>query len=149
MEIVAIESVDAAFAEKLVQAWEASVRATHDFLQEEDIVFFKPLVRQAVQEVGPVYCCLGSDGAVAGFMAVAGGVIEMLFLHPEYRGRGLGRAFVSLAVEGLGARKVDVNEQNPKAAGFYEGMGFVVVGRSPLDGTGRPFPLLHMEWQGK
>ena len=39
---------------------------------------------------------------------------------------------------------VDVNEQNPAAVGFYEAVGFAVVGRSPLDDAGRPFPLLHM-----
>jgi putative acetyltransferase len=39
---------------------------------------------------------------------------------------------------------VDVNEQNPAAVGFYEALGFVVVSRSPVDGDGRPFPLLHM-----
>ena len=37
-----------------------------------------------------------------------------------------------------------MNEQNPQAAGFYEHMGFVVEGRSPVDDAGRPFPLLHM-----
>jgi putative acetyltransferase len=39
---------------------------------------------------------------------------------------------------------VDVNEQNPEARGFYERLGFTVVARSELDGTGRPFPLLHL-----
>jgi putative acetyltransferase len=39
---------------------------------------------------------------------------------------------------------VDVNEQNPAACRFYEACGFVVEGRSELDSTGRPFPLLHM-----
>jgi putative acetyltransferase len=43
-----------------------------------------------------------------------------------------------------GALTVDVNEQNPAAVGFYERLGFVVVGRSPRDGSGRPFPLLHL-----
>jgi putative acetyltransferase len=42
---------------------------------------------------------------------------------------------------------VDVNEQNPAARGFYEALGFVVVGRSPLDDGGRPFPILHMRRQ--
>ena len=39
---------------------------------------------------------------------------------------------------------VDVNEQNDDAVGFYASLGFSVVGRSPTDGGGRPFPLLHM-----
>ena len=35
---------------------------------------------------------------------------------------------------------VDVNEQNPAARGFYQALGFTVVGRSPLDDDDRPFP---------
>jgi RimJ/RimL family protein N-acetyltransferase len=38
----------------------------------------------------------------------------------------------------------DVNEQNHAARRFYEGCGLVVEGRSELDDTGRPYPLLHM-----
>jgi putative acetyltransferase len=44
-----------------------------------------------------------------------------------------------------GALTVDVNEQNPEAVRFYEACGFAVVGRSEVDGSGRPFPLLHMQ----
>jgi len=39
---------------------------------------------------------------------------------------------------------VDVNEQNPDAIKFYLAAGFTIVGRSPLDSGGRPFPLLHL-----
>jgi putative acetyltransferase len=48
------------------------------------------------------------------------------------------------AMRELRADEVDVNEQNPAAVGFYQHFGFKVVGRSPLDGTGKPFPILHM-----
>jgi putative acetyltransferase len=41
---------------------------------------------------------------------------------------------------------VDVNEQNTKAVGFYERIGFKRTGRSRLDGQGRPYPLLHLSW---
>jgi hypothetical protein len=43
-----------------------------------------------------------------------------------------------------GALAVDVNEQNVAGRSFYEALGFVVIGRSPLDDTGRPYPILHM-----
>jgi putative acetyltransferase len=39
----------------------------------------------------------------------------------------------------------DVNEQNGQAVGFYKRMGFTATGRSPLDGQGRPYPLLHLK----
>jgi putative acetyltransferase len=37
-----------------------------------------------------------------------------------------------------------VNEQNDQALVYYLRMGFEVVGRSELDGTDKPYPLLHM-----
>jgi putative acetyltransferase len=71
--------------------------------------------------------------------------MEMLFLVPKSRGKGIGRMLLEFAVAELGVNKVDVNEQNSAAVGFYEHMGFKAVGRSPVDGEGKPFPLLHME----
>ncbi len=68
----------------------------------------------------------------------------MLFIDPDARGQGVGRLLVQRATTTQGATKVDVNEQNPQALGFYEHLGFEVVGRSPLDGQGKPYPLLHM-----
>jgi hypothetical protein len=44
----------------------------------------------------------------------------------------------------MGATTVDVNEQNPQAVGFYLHIGCEVVGRSELDGMGKPYPLLHL-----
>ena len=43
-----------------------------------------------------------------------------------------------------GRLTVDVNEQNRTALKFYQALGFVRVGRSATDDTGRPFPLLHL-----
>ena len=38
----------------LLRVWDASVRATHDFLTEEDIACLYPQVRQALAEVKSV-----------------------------------------------------------------------------------------------
>ena len=80
-----------------------------------------------------------------GFVGFANDSIEGLFIDPNHRGQGAGSALVAhaqrLAVSSLA---VDVNEQNDDAVGFYASLGFSVVGRSPTDGGGRPFPLLHM-----
>ena len=36
-------------------------------------------------------------------------------------------------------------EQNPEAVRFYEALRFTIIGRSPVDDAGRPFPVLHMQ----
>lgn len=129
---------------RIVEVWEASVRATHHFLTEADIQSFKPLVRDGLPHVTKLACVRDSDGQVAGFIGVVGRKVEMLFIHPAWRGQGIGRRLMMHAITMLGATMLDVNEQNEQAVGFYLRMGFEVVGRSALDSTGKPFPLLHM-----
>lgn len=128
----------------IVEVWEASVRATHDFVTEEDILFFRPLVRDGLPRTDQLLCARAADNSLTGFIGVTGRKIEMLFVHPDWRGKGVGRCLLEHAVSVLGASDVDVNEQNEQAVAFYRRMGFVVVGRSDLDGTGKPYPILQM-----
>lgn len=130
---------------RLLDIWERSVRATHTFLPEEDIELFRPMVREVLDSGALEVWVLADDaGEPMGFMGLAGAKIEALFLAPEHRRRGGGRRLVEHAVQLRGGLTLDVNEQNPEARRFYETCGFVVEGRSELDGTGRPYPLLHM-----
>ena len=71
-----------------------------------------------------------------------GDSIEMLFVAAEARGRGIGSALMRQALA-LGASRVDVNEQNPQALGFYRRFGFEVASRDKLDSLGLPYPILH------
>ena len=129
----------------LIDIWEASVRATHDFLSEEDIVTLKPLILEQYFDAVDLKCVKTQSDKILGFCGVHDGNIEMLFILPESRNLGIGSLLTNHAIKSQGATKVDVNEQNKQALGFYEHKGFKVVGRSPLDGQGNPYPLLHME----
>lgn len=68
----------------------------------------------------------------------------ILFVHDDFRGRGIGKSLLQYAVSGLRACKVDVNEQNTQAVGFYMHLGFSIVGRSETDPDGKPYPILHL-----
>jgi putative acetyltransferase len=131
----------------LLDLWERSVRATHDFLTEADISALRPEVAAVLAGDAVEWWVLADDddGAI-GFLGYTPGSVEALFIAPEHRGCGAGTLLVAHA-EHLadGALCVDVNEQNGAAVGFYEARGFAVVGRSPTDAEGRPFPVLHMQ----
>lgn len=142
-----ITTVDPSEYETLTVLWEASVRATHDFLGEEDIAALRPLLLHDYLPAVALHACRNAEGSVLGFVGVADGKIEMLFIDPASRGRGVGKALLAHAIDAMAADALDVNEQNVQAVGFYRHAGFEVVGRSPLDGQGRPFPLLHMAWR--
>jgi putative acetyltransferase len=133
---------------RVLDVWEASVRETHHFVTEDDIVFFTPLVRDELPHVQHLFGVRDENDQVAGFIGVVDRKIEMLFIHPDYRGQGAGKRLVEFAITTLGADALDVNEQNEQALGFYLRMGFRVVGRSETDGMGKPYPLLHMRLGG-
>jgi len=131
--------------ELLTAVWEESVRATHHFLSEEDISSLRPRVLNDFLASVVLRAFQNKDGHILGFVGVSGNRIEMLFISPESRGKGIGRRLLQHAITEMGATILDVNEQNPQALEFYLKMGFRIVGRSPLDMMGNPFPLLHLE----
>lgn len=84
------------------------------------------------------------NSRLVGFIGVAENNIEMLFVHNDFRGKGIGRELIIYAIKNLQATKLDVNEQNSQAVGFYQHMGFSVIKRSELDNEGKAYPILHM-----
>ncbi|MCO4797709.1 MAG: GNAT family N-acetyltransferase [Colwelliaceae bacterium] len=129
----------------LIEIWERSVRATHDFLPEENIKTLKPLILKHYFDAVDLRVAKNEHNIIVGFIGVAESNIEMLFISPEYRNHGIGSLLLKNSIEHQAAFKVDVNVQNPAAIGFYKYLGFKEVGSSPIDGQGNPFPLLHME----
>ncbi len=131
--------------ETLINIWENSVRATHDFLKEDDLQFYKPLILNEYFHHVRLFCHKDGNDEITGFMGIADDNVEMLFINPISRGKGIGKELLMYAIEQQKVKRVDVNEQNAQAVGFYKHMGFHVVNRSEFDGAGKPYPILHME----
>jgi len=139
-----VTAVDPEEGDRVLEVWEAAVRATHHFLSESDIQYFKPLVLNELLMLEHLDGVRDRDGTLVGFVGVTGHKMEALFVHPSFHRAGIGRRLARHAVVALGATTVDVNEQNAGAVAFYRRLGFEVDGRSEFDSMGKPFPLLHM-----
>ncbi len=139
-----IRSANISDHEAIIRIWEESVRATHHFLEEGYIETLKPRILHEYLPVVDLFVIEDASGQISGFIGVAEKNIEMLFIDPAHFRMGLGKELMAFAINQLGANKVDVNEQNPDARHFYESIGFKVVNRSPVDGQGAPYPILHM-----
>ena len=129
---------------ELVDIWENSVRATHHFLTDQEIKKIKEYVPQALKEVEHLILADDEEGEKTAFMGVEQGRLEMLFLSPEVRGRGIGKQLLWYGIQNFGIQELTVNEQNPQAVGFYRHLGFVEYKRTELDEEGNPYPLLYM-----
>lgn len=128
---------------ELLKVWEHSVRATHLFLSDAEIQNIKEYVPQALISVE--YLIVAACEKPIAFMGTQNGRLEMLFVAPEERGKGIGKQLLQYGIENYGVHEVTVNEQNPQAVGFYEHMGFKTYKRTDFDEQGNPYPLLYMK----
>ena len=133
----------------LLEIWEASVRATHHFLSNEEIIQIKEYVPQALQGVAHLIIAEDETGRPTAFMGTENNRLEMLFLFPEVSGKGLGKQLLQYAVQNYDVQEVTVNEQNPQAVGFYKHLGFATYKRTENDEEGNPYPLLYMKLKGE
>jgi putative acetyltransferase len=144
MDITLSSTLQERFSE-LIDVWESSVRATHHFLEEEHIAFFKPLLITEYFKSVALWHIQNSHNRIMGFLGLSDSMIEMLFIHPDFFGQGIGKKLAHFAINEKGVTRVGVNEQNEQAVGFYHHLGFKTIKRSEKDGLGLPFPILHME----
>lgn len=128
----------------LVRIWESAVLATHDFLSEEDFLFYKSQLPFYFQHVS-LYVFKDESLTIKGFLGVSEDNIEMLFVENESRGMGIGKKLLNFAIDSLNLRKVDVNEQNTQALRFYEQRGFIKTGYTDCDSEGKNYPVISLE----
>lgn len=128
---------------RAIEIWRAAVDATHNFL--------RPVDRNAIdQEVctllqnNRLWLAVDNSNRAIAFMLLKAGHMEALFVDPEHKLRGAGRALVEHALKIHGPLTADVNDQNEAAIGFYEQLGFRRTGRSEMDDQGRQYPLVHL-----
>lgn len=130
---------------RIMAIWRNAVDATHYFLAPEDRVAIEAELRTFFPQVTLTLAVDASDNIV-GFIYLHQGHLEALFVDADYRGKGIGRALIGVALAHYPQLTTDVNEQNAQALAFYQRLGFVRTGRSALDGQGRAYPLLHLQY---
>ena len=128
MEIIKINKLEEKELNFLLNLWEENVRVTHTFLNENDILKLKPIGKEALKQIQHLFI-IKDDDIIKGFMGIENDKIEMLFIEVDSRGNGYGKKLIEYAINNLNIKYVDVNEQNPKALGFYEYLGFEVFKR--------------------
>ncbi|MDR0227760.1 MAG: GNAT family N-acetyltransferase [Flavobacteriaceae bacterium] len=129
---------------QLLEIWDSAVRHTHDFLLEEDFLYFKENMMIYFEHVN-LLGYRNEEGELVGFVGISEDMVEMLFIHQEARGKGVGKILLKHVIDNNNITLVDVNEQNKQAVGFYEHMGFRVQSRDSKDSQGKDYPILHMK----
>ncbi len=138
------EARNEALIQDLLNVWEDSVRATHKFLSNEEILEIKKYVPQALKGISHLIIENDENKNPIAFMGIEENKLEMLFIKNSERGKGIGKQLLNYGIEKYNVNELAVNEQNPEAKGFYEHIGFKVYQRNEVDDQGNPYPVLYM-----
>lgn len=145
MKIFEVENRTLLLINNLLEVWEDSVKATHLFLSNEEIENIKEYVPQALKEVSHLIIMENENNQPIAFMGIEDKKLDMLFIKNIERGKGLGKLLLNYGIENYNVNELTVNEQNPKAKGFYEHLGFKTYKRTELDEQGNHYPILYMK----
>ncbi|WP_425505309.1 acetyltransferase [Sphingomonas piscis] len=124
--------------------WRDAVDATHPFLSPDDRVEIDHMVEHAFLPAVQLWMAEDDTGRPVGFLVMDRDMIDALFVDPAVHGRGYGTLLLNHALTLAPNARVDASEQATNALPFYLARGFRIVGRSPTDPQGRPYPLVHL-----
>lgn len=99
MKILEIAEITPSLTEQLIVVWEKSIRATHLFLSEDEIEEIKKYVPQALNNIAHLIIAEETGGSPVAFMGIEKQKLEMLFITPEERGKGLGKRLIQYGIE--------------------------------------------------
>lgn len=144
MKIIKVKDRNLVLIEQLAKVWKDSVKETHLFLSDEEINNIQKYIPQGLADISHLVIAENENGIPVAFMGIDEQKLEMLFIAPRERGRGLGKKLIEYGIKEYSINELGVNEQNPQAKGFYEHMGFSVYKRTETDEQGMPYPILYM-----
>ena len=144
-KIEKIGSLTDALKDELIEVWGKSVRSSHHFLSEEDLMYYRSRIMDTYFHAVELYVIRQPN--IVAFMGLSEEMVEMLFVLPSEKGNGYGTSLLKFALAEKNIHKIDVNEQNTEAFQFYLKQGYKVTGRDSMDADGKPYPIIHLEKQ--
>ena len=111
MKLYEVSNRPTALIEQLTTVWEASVRATHLFLSNDEILAIKEYVPEALTAVPHLIIAEDDPQQPIAFMGIDEQTVEMLFIAPVMRGHGLGKQLIQYGIDTYEINHVAVNEQ--------------------------------------
>lgn len=119
-------------------------RHSHAVHTIETLCFSQPWSEAALLSEldNPLACFLlieqeGTTAAYGGMHCVAEeAYVANIAVHPDYRGRGLGKAITTALIEeaakrGMSTISLEVRQSNGTAIGLYNSLGFALIGKRP------------------
>jgi putative acetyltransferase len=118
-----IRKYEAGDLDFVMAIWESASKDAHPFLTSD----FLDIERFNIPNIilpNTVTWVAEQDGIVVGFICIYKNEVGLLFVHPEFQGRGAGTALLDKAREDHDDLEVEVFKANERSCSFYAKYGF-------------------------
>lgn len=129
-----------------------NVSKKDEFLGEKFDVTVIPLSedQEMLQLLGESKIYVYEKGHIVGFAGVKENYISWLFVHPEFRGKGIGGKLAAhILSETNGEVTLNVARSNASATSLYQNLGFEIAQEFIGKYQGNPVVVLKMSRKGK
>ncbi|HEY5624078.1 MAG TPA: GNAT family N-acetyltransferase [Gammaproteobacteria bacterium] len=110
-------------ADAIIEIWFAASKVATPFLSAEFLAAEREQIRTVWLRKAGSWVYEIAD-VVVGFISLIGNEVGAIFVHPNYQGRGIGRALMDHAVDLRGSLFLDVFRENVMGRRFYDRYGF-------------------------
>ena len=125
-----IRLVDERSFPEALELYTTSWRESHRSICTEEFLLSRDYAGYLGKKLGSLY--LISDGEPVGVFCLCGEWFGDLYIHPNFQGRGYGRACVQFAKKQAKALRLSVLSNNQTAIALYEKTGFCFTGNDLL-----------------
>jgi len=130
-QLTKISKASWGYSSELLNRWDGDLTITPSYIEKNE-----------------VYKLVENDNIIAYYSfyikSLETVLLDNLFVHPDYHGRGLGRQLVEDCVEmvSYAPNKKIMLESDPYASGFYRHMGFIETRKKLSSIPGRFLPIM-------
>lgn len=130
-----IRPYEKADLEELTETWYTASQMGHPFLSQEFFDIERHNISDIYLPMADTFVYVHEDHVV-GFIALIKNEVGALFVHPEFHGRGFGRALMDHAKMLRGDLEVEVFKENRLGREFYRRYGFTFQDEHVHEETG-------------
>ena len=99
MKLIEVKDINTVLTKQLFEVWDKSVRKTHLFLSDLEIKDISRYIPQALSSIAHLIVAFNDENNPVAFMGIEDRKLEMLFVSPGYRGKGLGKQLIHYGIE--------------------------------------------------
>lgn len=110
---------------EILDVYDKSISDLNNEISKDSLEQIKNNTKEMIKSVENLIIVKNEEENIIGFMGCENENLEMLYLHPDYKNKGLGKELINIAINNHNVNKTQVTKINTNGIDFLSHMGFI------------------------